>query len=230
VNPRRLLKRVLHTRTARVVRHRAGRVLAPLRRVQLIAMFRRDFTGPVPVPPVDLPVVFSPAGVDEVAEVADIDGHGEAREATFRSRLEEGQGVFVARLGDEIVGYNWAAFGHSRDGDERLVMADDEAYFYDGYTAVALRGYGLHPALHCWQIRYLRDRGIRTGYTAIVITTRRSMNMIKQLQWTRTGWMLALKGRGGRTVRFLRVRGTVYPSAGVVGRGTAESRGSSPFR
>jgi hypothetical protein len=194
--------------------------------VQLVAMFRRDFTGMVPDPAVDLPIVLSPAGIDEVAEMSDIDGRGEGLEPLFRWRLDNGHRAFVGRLADEIVAYNWAALGHTRDDDERLLMADDEAYFYDGYTAVAVRGHGIHPALHCWQIRYLRDRGIRTGYTEVIITTRRTMNMIKRLGWRRTGWMVSLKGRGGRIVRIARVWGTVHPSAGAVGR--AADRGGPP--
>ena len=229
VSVRVALRRVVHSATARRLRHQAGRLLVPVRRVQLVAMYRRSFVEPLPDSRARVPITIAPADVDQIAAVADVDGHGAELEPVFRWRLDNGHHCLVAWFGDEIVGYNWMALGHTREADELLRMADDEAFFYDGYTAAEWRGNGIHPALHCWQIRYARDMGVRTGYSQAVITTRRTRRMIKRFGWSLAGWTLYLKGRDGHFSRSLRLWGSTYPTAGII-RPDAEGVTAAPDR
>jgi hypothetical protein len=186
--------------------------------VQLLAMYRRELVQPLPAPEARVPIEISPVGSDELAEVADIDGRGEELEALFRWRVANGHHPLQVRVDGEAVAYNWFALGDTRDGDELLRMADDEAFLYDGYTAVAWRGLGIHPALHCWQMQYAYDMGIRTAYSSVLVTTRRSAQLMKQMDWSLTGWVVHLKGRGGRGGRLLRLWGSAHPYAGIAPR------------
>jgi hypothetical protein len=52
----------------------------------------------------------------------------------------------------------------------------------------------------------------------VLVTTRRSAQLMKQMDWSLTGWVVHLKGRGGRGGRLLRLWGSAHPYAGIAPR------------
>jgi len=78
-------------------------------------------------------------------------------------RVRHGHLCCVAEHNGQIIYVSWIAFKicYSYLLDREYELADDEAYWYGAYALSAFRGNGVHPAVGCYILQLLKDRGCK---------------------------------------------------------------------
>jgi GNAT superfamily N-acetyltransferase len=84
-----------------------------------------------------------------------------AQQDDVTSRLRGGDRCLVARREGRIVGAMWGSTVTARSSylAADLPLAAGEAFQFDAFTAAAVRGMGIAPALSVAWLRHLRDEG-----------------------------------------------------------------------
>jgi hypothetical protein len=141
-----------------------------------------------------------------VIDVAEVRTH-------VRELLQRGAKCFIAKVGDEIVHYNWLIF-HWADvlpifsgGGRFIVLNDDEAFCTNAYTVAAWRGRAVHAAVLHKMLVSLRAAGIRKAYTVVRNDNKSSWKTHERLEWTVLGTVLYVKHRKMRRAWVCRTHG-----------------------
>jgi RimJ/RimL family protein N-acetyltransferase len=207
---------------------RAGeRAFSPIGQAGLESICTKDLTTPLEEVKARAEIEIGLAGEDDVDQLEQLVasmwpssyqygpyaalGHRK----TIVSRLQRGQKCFVARVGPDIVHYNWI----SLDWDEAIagtgvvafLAPGQEAVCHDGFTVTAWRGKGIHTAVNNAMLRWLQDAGYRTAYTVVGTLDRRSNITHHRLGWRFSGVFFYLISRRTRRAWVLRVKGTLRP-------------------
>jgi GNAT superfamily N-acetyltransferase len=122
-------------------------------------LLRRPLSEPIPEANASLPVTIDWLA-PEHADAYHAFRQG-AQEDNVTSRLRGGGRCLVARHDGQIVGAMWGSTVEARSSylGGNLPLAAGEAYQFDAYTSVAVRGMGVAPALSLAWLRHLRDEG-----------------------------------------------------------------------
>lgn len=216
--PIRTLRRAIRgTGAYRRLRGLVARATAPLRIARIYRIYRKDLTAPLTTFRARAPIRVTRAGPEEIPAVARLNsGASPDLERTYAERLEHGHHCFTARVGDELVGYNWLAVGRIVDFDgEILELGDDEVFCLDAFTAPAWRGKAIHTELLSAMLAFAKQAGYRRAYTEVSAVMRRSWKTHRRLDWELTGRVLHVRGFLGLRPRIWRLTGSRYPVAGV---------------
>jgi GNAT superfamily N-acetyltransferase len=153
--------------------------------------------------------------------------------ATIVHRLRRGLKCFVARVGREIVHYNWLAFEAEDslgDAGALIVLRADEAYCSDAYTVETWRGRGIHTVVLRQMLIHAKEAGYRSIYTDVGSDNKSSWKAHERLGWEWCGTALDFTPRGTHTTWRWRVRGGPNPFAATAGTFVSftTSQGSDP--
>jgi GNAT superfamily N-acetyltransferase len=140
-------------------------------------MLVREVALDSPIPDItpSLPVTFDQLRPDQIEEYKAL-RKGE-KPHLAETRLADGHRCFVARHADAIVCVCWAATGRawSEYLSAPIPLAPGEAYLYDMFTRVDVRGKGVAEALRAEMCRWYRDRGFRRVLSYMVPENPRAM-------------------------------------------------------
>ena len=190
---RRALRRALR-RAAQVLREEGAwslcyRVLGETvyRRV---VVFERRLDGPVVEVMPRLPVVLGLLQETEVDEYAAL--RPDSDPADVRRRLcrnGNGQQCFTARHGGRLVHVCWVATGRAWIDylDREVLLAPDEAYTYEAFTAPGFRGQNISPARSSYLQRTLRVAGYRRLLAVIMPENRPAFRPLEKAGYQRAG-------------------------------------------
>lgn len=109
--------------------------------------------------------------------------------ATVQARLDLGHHCFAIFCDATMVHAAWAATGRAyvpylrRD----LLLAPEDLYIYDSYTAPAYRGLGLAPLRHHHMRRHYRGLGLRRAVGVIAVENRAGLRVMDRLEFRRIG-------------------------------------------
>lgn len=122
-------------------------------------VLRRPLSEPLPAGTASLPLAIDWL-VPEHGDAYRAFRHG-TPEDDVASRLRRGDRCLVARHDGRLVGAMWGSTTQARSPylGRDLPLAAGEAFQFDAYTAPAVRGMGIAPALSVAWLRYLRDEG-----------------------------------------------------------------------
>ena len=127
---------------------------------------RRSLGDPLPVFVPSLPLSFDWLKPEGLAEYLDLRGvadtdvmHGAD---AVRDLLKVEDRCLIARHAGRIVAATWISVASGR-AEGILPIEDGEVYLFGDYTALALRGQGIMPALRVELLRRLREEGHRSA-------------------------------------------------------------------
>lgn len=203
------------------------RAVRPVAQVGLESICQKDLTGPLSDVSARVEIEISPATESDVDQLVDLvksnwDGTSEfgpyselGFRATILDRMQRGQQCFVAKIGTDIVHYNWIA----PDSEEAIAgtgliasLAEGrEAVCHDGFTVEAWRGRGIHPAVNNAMLRSLKASGYQTAYTVVGTLDRPSNITHHRLHWRFSGVMLYFISRRARRSHVWCLKGTLAP-------------------
>ena len=194
--------------------------VSPLGSLLLANLYERDLTQPIAPVRAKVEVTLAqatPADADALAVLtARADGLGSDRIPSVADeitrRFERGNLCFVARIGPQIVHYNWVSLGWQNSLAGRfIVLPDDAAYCGGASTDEAWRGKAIHPAVHAMILRHLQTKGFRRAYTFAPFDNRPAWITVERMGWARSGVMMAFTPRWQARTRIWRVRGRLEP-------------------
>ena len=201
--------------------------LSPLGTVQPWTFYRRDLTKPIAEVSSAAEVLVALAGDADVGQLAALVSRrygpmaiGPYKtlgiEPTIRHRLQRGLKCFVARVGPEIVHYNWLAFRCDESlGDTGgcIVLQNGEAYCTDAYTADSWRGKGIHTVVLRQMLVHAKEAGCHSVYTDVGSDNKSSWKTHERLGWEVCGTAVDFTPRRARTSWRWHVRGGPGPFA-----------------
>ena len=220
------LHRLRYQRLRGVSWNIAQAAIAPIGQLGLESLCQKDLTKPLSDVEAKIPITIGPApraDIDQITALAEglWDGVDEIGpytrlgvRATVVDRFDRGQKCFVAKIGDQIVHYNWIGFGCEETiaGTGRFLVLDDgEAVCHDGMTVEQYRGKGVHLAVHNQMLIWLKEHGYRRAYTVVGTLDRPANITHHRLDWEVSGRMLYLITKRSRRVFVVRVGGTLDP-------------------
>jgi RimJ/RimL family protein N-acetyltransferase len=133
---------------------------------------------------------------------------------TILQRFRRGCKCFVAKIGPEIVHYNWI-FPHGEEsvsGTGRFIsMRDDEALCEDAFTSEAWRGKGIHLAVNNQMLLFLQSSGYRRAYTVVGTHNKSAQKALHRIGWEFLGTMLYFIPRGREKAWIWQIHGTLDP-------------------
>ncbi len=197
------------------------KLLSPLGSVGIAILYEKDLRRPILDVRAKVDVSIAEAAgpdIDRVMELMARQPHGsrptDGTEVRTHARelLQRGAKCFVAKVGDEIVHYNWLAFHWAEvlpisSGGRFIVLNDDEAFCMDAYTLPAWRGRAVHTAVLHTMLVWLRAAGIQTAYTVVRNDNKSSWKTHERLEWTVRGMVFYLKQRKMRRAWVFRTHG-----------------------
>jgi GNAT superfamily N-acetyltransferase len=189
------------------------KVFSPLCSFGVVTLYEKDLRGPIVDVRAKVDVMITEAAgldIERVMEVMVSALRGSRRadaaqvRTDVRELLQRGAKCFVAKVGDEIVHYNWMMFhwaevlpiaseGAIASGGRFIVLNDDEAFCTTAYTVPAWRGRAIHTAVLHTMLVWLRAAGIRKAYTAVRSDNKSSWKTHERLEWTVLGMVLYVK-------------------------------------
>ena len=188
------------------------RSLAPLARLDLWLICRRDLTKPLPPRPARLPIEVRPASDAELAQAARLDGAGGEDYAEWlRSWVRAGNACFVAKVGSDVVARGLLGTGNLHFEDYCIGLADGEVYLTGGYTAQAWRGRRIHLELEYQRMLWAQRAGARAAYTLVSVDNTRSMRNSFRTGYEAAGLVLCSKAGRSGSPRMWRLRGSLHP-------------------
>lgn len=230
LNPKKLAGALLHRLRYQQVRgvlwSAVEFAVSPVGQLGLESLCRKDLTGPLGSVEAKIPITIGPATASDIDQIVDLaeglwsgtDGIGPYTRLgvrpTILDRFDRGQKCFVAKIGDQIVHYNWIGFDHEETiaGTGRyLHLNADKAVCHDGMTTEEYRGQRIHLAVHNQMLIWLKENGYRRAYTVVGALDRPANITHHRLDWEFSGVMLYLITRTTKRAYVLRVRGTLDP-------------------
>jgi len=197
--------------------------LSPLGELGMVTLCRKDLTRPLREIRAKVEVTFGQATESDIEELTTLVVRRYGPKAykkrdMFRDELLErfanGNKCFVAKIGTEIVHYNWIFF---QSGEYMLlprrftVLKDDEALCMDGVTVEAWRGKSIHTAVNTQMLLFLKKSGYRRAYTIVKTDYKSSKKTLYRVGWEISGTMLYFMPRGAEEAWIWRIRGTLVP-------------------
>ena len=202
----------------RLLRALAGG-LSKLGEAHVWQIFYKDLAQPLVPVRATVPVTIAQAAASDAAEMAALWSSDDPRnrsaadeEATFGDRFRAGSLCYVARLEGRIVAYDWIRpWTAAGAGGVPMVLADDEVYTTDAYTADAWRGHRIHPALNHAILERAQQEGYRIAWTMARADNTRSLPTLRRVGWTPSGTLLVFEPTWApETQRWLAL-GSPYP-------------------
>lgn len=196
--------------------------LSPLGALGMVTLCRKDLTLPLREMRAKVEVTFGQATESDIEELTTLVVRRYGPKAykkrdMFRDKLLErfahGNKCFVAKIGTEIVHYNWIFF----QGWEHIVpgqfthLKDDEAICEDGSTVEAWRGKSIHTAVNTQMLLFLKQSGYRRAYTTVNTDYKSSKKALYRVGWEISGTMLSFIPRGAKKGWIWRISGTLVP-------------------
>ena len=136
---------------------------------------------------------------------------------TILERFQRGCKCFVAKIGEEVVHYNWIFF-HREEVDPGtgvfIYMKDDEALCNDGSTPEAWRGKSIHTAVNNQMLRFLQQTGYRKAYTIVGWQNKSSQKALYRVGWTYSGSLVYFILRRSKKCLKWWIRGSLDPFIG----------------
>jgi glycosyltransferase involved in cell wall biosynthesis len=202
-----------------------SRCLSPLGTLQPWTFYQWDLTRPIGERPARAGISVALAAESDIDQLealvaqrygpTDIGPYAKLGiRPTIVHRLRQGLRCFVARMGAEIVHYNWIAFRPEESlGDSAafIVLGGSEAYCSDAFTVEAWRGKGIHTAVLNQMLLFLQQTGYRKVYTDVGSDNKSSWKTHERLGWEVCGTALDFRRRGARTLWRWRLRGSLSP-------------------
>jgi len=115
----------------------------------------------------------------------------EADPSDIRHRIKSGQLCFVARHEGRIVHACWATTRRAWIDylDRAILLAADEYYGYEGFTAPGFRGQNIALALYSYMIRYLRDAGYQRSVAVLMPENKLAFRPLEKIGYRPFGMM-----------------------------------------
>ena len=183
--------------------------LSPVGSVGMATLYEKDLTRPIVEVNAKVDVTVTEAAGSDIVRVVELMawhayGSAEAVAETdkgVQELLGRGARCFVAKIGDEIVHYNWLAFQWAESlpissGGRFIVLENDEAFCMNAYTVPPWRGRAIHTAVLHTMLLWLRRAGVRKAYTVVSNDNKSSWKTHERLGWGVRGTMLYFKRRG----------------------------------
>lgn len=173
-------------------------------------LMERLLDEPITEMPSRVPVVIGPLKEAEIQDYLSL--RPEADPSDIRCRLKSGQFCFVARYEGRIVHACWATSKRAWIDylDRELVLAPDEYYGYEGFTAPGFRGHNIALALYSQMIRYFRDAGYRRSLAVLMLENPLAFRPLEKIGYRTIGTMGYVK-LGPWRRDFCRVKPTARP-------------------
>ncbi len=200
--------------------------LSPLGSVGLVTFYQRDLTQPLKeiLAKVEITICQAPeSDVDHLVTLV-ARRYGPLKNLQWYSKLgirdtilqrfRRGQRCFVAKIGTQIVHYNWIFFHweESVAGTGRHIhLTHNEALCNDGFTIEAWRGKSIHTAVNNQMLRFLQQTGYRRAYTVVATDNKSSQKALHRVGWEPSGIMLYFIPHGAEKARIWRIKGTLDP-------------------
>jgi GNAT superfamily N-acetyltransferase len=189
-------------------------------------LLRRPLSEPIPERSASLPVTIDWL-VAEHADAYRAFRQGAQKDDVI-SRLRGGDRCLVARHDGQIVGAMWGSTLEARSsylgGD--LPLAAGEAFQFDAFTSVAVRGMGIAPTLSVAWLQHLRDEGFLAATRLTLPENGPALRAHAKVGYQVTGIIRSV--RLGQWCRIFPVQ-PVTPS-GTAGVSQAKRRSLSPGR
>jgi hypothetical protein len=197
---------------------------SPFGSLGLLKFYQRDLTGPLRRVQPKVEIEICQAGecdIDELSRLVRIHyAHSTDLEFyaklgirdTILQRFQRGARCFVAKIGGEIVHYNWIFFRLEEidPGLGRFLrLEDDEALCNDGFTAEPWRGKSIHPAVNNGMLLFLQQIGYRRAFTVAGMQNKRSEKGLYRIGWDYCGSMIYFTPRGKERGWIIHVSGAV---------------------
>jgi GNAT superfamily N-acetyltransferase len=103
--------------------------------------------------------------------------------AVISNLWSQGHHCFVAKFGEQVVGYNWISFSAVQEEEYRYEPRADHAICVDAYTVANHRGKGLHYLLLLAMLHFAAASGKTRAYTGASL-----FNMVSWKTHLRIGW------------------------------------------
>ena len=199
--------------------------LSPLGRLGMLSFCRKDLTQRLleNQAKVDLTINQAiEADIDQLAMlVSSRYGPSQRRELfsersipeTILDQFEHGAKCFVARIGEEIVHYNWIFF-HKKiwePGPCYITMGNHETLCDDAFTPEKWRGKAIHGAVHNEMLIFLQRSGFETAYTLVNSFNLSSKKALQKLGWDFFANLLYFIPHKSQKTLALKVRGSIDP-------------------
>ncbi len=133
---------------------------------------------------------------------------------TILDRFEHAATCFVARIGEEIVHYNWIFFHRhvwEPGGPCLITMGNREALCDDGFTPEDWRGRAIHGAVNNAMLNFLQQSGFETAYTLVNSFNLSSKKALHKVGWDFFANFLYFTLRKSQKTFGLEVRGSIAP-------------------
>ncbi len=133
---------------------------------------------------------------------------------TILQRFRRGSKCFVAKIGTDIVHYNWIFFNQEESvpGTGRLIfLKEDEAFCNDAFTPDAWRGKGIHLAVNNQMLLFLQRSGFRRAYTVVGAHNKSSQKALHRIGWEFYGTMFYFIPSKREKAWTWRIHGTLDP-------------------
>lgn len=130
----------------------------------------------------------------------------------FLKRFRDGNECFVAKIGTEIVSYNWIIYDQKMqvaNGYRSIHLKDDEVYTDDAYTAEVWRGKGIHTAGLNQMLLFLQQSGYQRVYTWANTDNKSSQKTHQRLGWEFFGTILYFIPRRAKKAWIWKLNGTL---------------------
>ncbi len=167
-------------------------------------VFDFDLSGQLPDFRAKVPVVFRHADAADVEAYTGDPDHemGPSASRLHRRLIEERALPMVGRLDGRIVYHGWAATHRWRVAGSVVVpLGRGKAVMFRGFTVRALRSQGLHAAALSYELRFLKERGVRRAYLNVEETNAPALRAVDKTGFRHVGGYVVVRMAG--TVRVL---------------------------
>jgi RimJ/RimL family protein N-acetyltransferase len=202
---------------------------SPLGSLGLLDFFQKDLTEPLREIRAKVDITVNQAAESDIDQISKLVERRYSNSGTLEwysklgvrdtilERFQRGSKCFIAKIGEEIVHYNWIFF-HREEVDPGtglfIYLKDDEALCNDGSTSEAWRGKSIHTAVNNQMLCFLQQKGYRKAYTIVASQHKASKKGLYRVGWAYSGTLFYFVFR--RTKKCLKwwIRGTLDPFVG----------------
>jgi hypothetical protein len=199
---------------------------SPLGTLGLLNFFQKDLTEPVREIQAKVEITVSQATESDIDQITMLVKRRYAHSGTLEwysklgirdtilERFQRGCKCFVAKIGEEIVHYNWIFFQREEVDPGTglfIYLKDDEALCNDGSTSEAWRGKSIHTAVNNHMLRFLQRTGYRKAYTIVASQHKSSQKGLYRVGWTYSDSLLYFIFHRTKKCLKWRIRGSLFP-------------------
>ncbi len=188
-------------------------LLSPLGSLGMINLYEKDLTKPLRKTVAKIDILISQATPAQLEEISNLHGIWERQDrySEFERYFDSGQLLcFIAKIGSEIVNYNWTRF-HTMPTPigpcfTSIPLMADEVFCQTAFTVEKWRGNNIHAAVLNHMLCFQKENGFHKAYTAVATYHKSSFKAHERTGWDLEAIILyfVLKGSNKTFIRSLR--------------------------